>query len=982
MTQTSTDSNEPAGATPAGVSRGGRIARRVRDLHDGWTLRYAGGPAPAELLAGALAPDGRGVPAAVPGTVHTDLMAAGLVPDPYVDDNERLLAWIGRCDWEYRTVFPWRPDGGAPADRHDLVLEGLDTVSVITLNGTEVGRTANQHRTYRFDVTDVLRDGDNELVVRFDSPVRYADAQSLALGQRPQVNHHPFNAIRKAACNFGWDWGIDAATAGIWRPVRLESWSVARLAAVRPLATADLSGPAPAGVLDVHLDIEHVDIEQATAPAPGLEASVVVRGPGGGALPGGSGTVAIEPGQTSAVVHLRPDDVALWWPRGYGDQPLYDVEVTLTAARPPSDTSGGDIPPVSDASSGIVEGAGTEPDAARPLDRWRGRTGFRTVALDMTPDDDGTPFTIVVNGRPVWVKGANWIPDDVFFHRVDRARYARRLDQAEFANLNLLRVWGGGLYESDDFYAECDERGLLVWQDFAFACAAYSEEEPLRGEVEAEARDAVTRLAPHPSLALWNGSNENIWGYHDWGWKLRLDGRTWGLGYYTDLLPRVVGELDGTRPYTPSSPWSGSLDRHPNDPEHGSMHSWELWNQLDWPHYRDTVPRFMAEFGWQAPPTWTTLRRSVGDTPLTPESPGMQVHQKAMEGNKKLTAGLVPHVPLPDDMEDWHWAMQWNQATAVRTAVEHLRSWAPRCTGSVVWQLNDCWPVTSWAAVDGDERPKPLLYALAHAHADRLVTVQPRPAGAGDVADGGGRGADVGGLDVGGADVGNGGAGAATVPAGHHGPAGARAGLAAVVVNDRDEPWDGGLVVRRLAYDGTELAAAKSSFAAAPRGAVTVPIPADVATPGDAGSELIVASVDGVRGTWFFAEPRDSALAPPDLDARVEPAGEGRVVVRVTARNLVRDLTLLADKAHPGAVADRALITLLPGETTTFGVRVGASGAAALAGVGGSAEADGLGSAEVTALPDAGGAAAALPDAAVLTAPRVLRSLNQLVGAP
>ncbi|RPF20209.1 glycoside hydrolase family 2 protein [Myceligenerans xiligouense] len=884
-----------------------RTARQVRDLHHGWTVRCAGGPVPGPL-ARALAAEGPGVPATVPGTVHTDLMAAGLVPDPYLDDNERLLAWIGRCDWEYRTAFA-RPAPAAGPTRHELAFDGLDTVATITLNGSEVGRTANQHRSYRFDVTDLLRDGENELTVRFASPVRYADAQSLELGQRPQVNHHPFNAIRKAACNFGWDWGIDAATAGIWRSVRLESWSTARLAAVRPLPGADLSGPAPVGLLDVHVDVER----QAGAGAgeDPLEVGVVVRGPGGD-RPGDASrgaTVTIEPGQVSAVVRLRLDDAELWWPRGYGEQPLYDVEVVLAAPRTPS-------------------GTGREPEPApptpEPLDRWRGRTGFRSVALDLTPDDDGTSFTIVVNGRPVWVKGANWIPDDAFFHRVDRARYARRLDQAELANLNLLRVWGGGLYESGDFYAECDERGILVWQDFAFACAAYSEGEPLRGEVEAEARDAVTRLAPHPSLVLWNGSNENIWGYHDWGWKLRLDGRTWGLGYYTELLPRVVAELDGTRPYTPSSPWSGSLDVHPNDPDHGSMHSWELWNQLDWPHYRDTVPRFMAEYGWQGPPAWTTLRRSVGDTPLTPESPGMQVHQKAMEGNKKLTAGLVPHVPLPDDMEDWHWAMQWNQAVAVRTAVEHLRSWAPRCMGSVVWQLNDCWPVTSWAAVDGDERPKPLLYALAHAHADRLVTIQPRPAGSG-----------------------------------------AHAGMAAVVVNDSDEPWTGELVLRRLAYDGTELAEARSSFAAAPRGIATVPVPAAVATPGDTGSELIVASAGDVRGTWFFTEPRDSALAAPDLDARVEPAGDGRLAVRVTARNLVRDLTLLADKARPDAVADQALVTLLPGETTTFEVTFGAW-------PGGGAAADRGGRRSGT---DA-------PDPAVLTAPRVLRSLNQLVGSP
>nr|WP_246253437.1 sugar-binding domain-containing protein [Isoptericola chiayiensis] len=769
------------------------------------------------------------------------------------------MQWIGRCDWEYATTFTVDRTSN---ERHELAFDGLDTVATVALNGTEVARTANQHRRHRFDVTDLLRDGENELTVRFSAPVPFADAQSMALGQRPQVNHHPFNAMRKMACNFGWDWGIDAATVGIWRPVRLESWTAARLGVVTAVGTADL---APDGSATGRLEVRAAVERAAGAPAEDVEVTVTLDG-------GRSATVTVPADASSAVVHLDVPDVALWWPRGYGEQPLHDVEVTL------GDTTG-------------------------TRDAWRTRTGFRSVRLDTTPDDDGTPFTILVNDRPIWVKGANWIPDDVFAHRVDRARYARRLDQAEQANMNLLRVWGGGIYEDDAFYELCDERGLLVWQDFAFACAAYSEAEPLRSEVEAEARDNVARLAPHPSLVLWNGSNENIWGVQAWGWEPLLADKSWGLGYYTDLLPTVVAEIDGTRPYTPSSPWSGVLPIDPtrdqNETDHGSMHSWEVWNRLDWTHYRDDVPRFMAEFGWQAPPTWATLTRAVSDDPLTPESPGMQVHQKAMEGNKKLSVGLVRHVAVPDDMDDWHWAMSWNQATAVRTAVEHLRSWAPRCTGSVVWQLNDCWPVTSWAAVDGDERPKPLLHALGHAHADRLVTIQPRPAG-----------------------------------------------LAVVVVDDTDTPWVGDVVVRRLTYDGTELATGTVAVDVGPRGAATAVLPAEVATATDPGGELVVAELDGVRGLWFFAEPRDSALPAPAVRTAVVPA-DGGWRVRVQADTLVRDLTLLADKAHPDARVDDQMVTLLPGESVELTVRVP----------------DG-----VTVDPEA------------LAAPHVLRSLNQLVG--
>ncbi|WP_265521933.1 glycoside hydrolase family 2 protein [Oerskovia flava] len=800
-----------------------------RELHDGWTVTAVGGPVPAGAAVTA-------VPATVPGCVHTDLLAAGAIVDPYLDDHEQQLGWIGRSDWEYSTSFTWSPDGH---ERHDLVFDGLDTVAEVRVNGAVVGQTANMHRSYRFDVGGVLVEGENTLTVRFSSPVRYADRQSLLLGYRPQVNRHPFNAMRKMACSFGWDWGLDTATSGIWRPVRLESWSVARVRRAQVAASVPAtSGPGEhghvvAGRVDVTVEVER------SAASSSVSTPLVVGTTVGGARV----EVEISDGADSVGTSVELPEVDLWWPRGYGEQPLYEVAVTLGA-----------------------DGA--------PLESVDRRVGFRTATLEMAPDDDGTSFRFVVNGTPVWVKGANWIPDDAFPHRVTRERYAARLDQAVSANMNLLRVWGGGIYESDDFYDLCDERGILTWQDFLFACAAYAEEEPLRSEVEAEARENVARLAHHASLVLWNGSNENIWGFHDWGWERRLDGRTWGLGYYTELFPRVVAELDPGCSYTPSSPWSGALEEHPNDAGHGSMHEWELWNRQDWPHYRDTVPRFMAEFGWQGPPTWSTLTRAISDDPLTPESPGMLVHQKAMQGNDKLIDGLVAHLPLPDDMEDWHWAMSWNQATAVRTAIEHYRSWGPRCMGSVVWQLNDCWPVTSWAAVDGDGRPKPLLHALRHAYKDRLLTVQPR---------------------------------------------GQDGALVVAVVNDSGEPWSGDLVVRRTRYDGVEVEAVKIPMAAQARGTVTVPVPDVVGRPLDPASELLVASLGDERALWFYAEPRDSALREPALHVEVATTDDG-ARVRVTTPTLVRGLSLLADKVHPDAVVDEMLVDLLPGESVTFHV--------------------------------------------------------------
>ncbi len=518
---------------------------------------------------------------------------------------------------------------------------------------------------------------------------------------------------------------------------------------------------------------------------------------------------------------------------GFGEQPLYNLTVAL------------------------------QRDGATLSDRTH-RIGFRTVDVQLERDEEGTSFRFVVNGEPVWIRGANWIPDDAFVTRVTRDRLAHRLDQAEFANMNLLRIWGGGYYESDDFYDLCDERGILVWQDFLFACASYAEEEPLWSEVEAEARDNITRIMPHASLALWNGNNENIWGYEEWGWAKRLQGRTWGLGYYLDLLPRLVSELDPARSYTPASPWSGDPDIFANDVDHGSVHLWELWNRVDYPAYRDIHARFVAEFGWQGPATWSTINRAISDSPLTPESPGMFHHQKATDGNDKLTDGLVAHLPLPDDTEDWHWAMSLNQALAVTVAIEHMRSESPRCMGSVVWQLNDCWPVTSWAAVDGYGRAKPLLYALKHVYTDRLLTIQPRDGG-----------------------------------------------LAAIAVNDSPAPWTGTATARRLSFDGTLQAKAEFPVDIEARGTHTLSLPVEIATAEDVAGELVVVDISGVRGLWFFAEHRDSTLSPADLTATARSVEDG-FEVRVTARNLVRDLALLVDKVDPEAVVDDMLVTLLP----------------------------------------------------------------------
>ncbi|SDR09073.1 beta-mannosidase [Curtobacterium sp. UNCCL20] len=816
-----------------------------------WTVEAVEGPPESDAFR-------TPVEAVVPGCVHTDLLRAGRIDDPFDGDEEAATQWIGDTVWRYRRTFEWA--GDADAQRHDLVADGLDTLATIELNGIVVATTRNQHRSYRFPVGHLLRPGTNEVVVTFDAPVPAAERLSeLHGGELPHVNHHPYNALRKNASNFGWDWGIDVATSGIWKSIGIESWSGARIAAVRPLVDVD----GTSGVLTAHVDVELAGssgrFSQAIGNAPvasagaaaaaGLEARITVAphrataarsatdtAPPGQNVVTGSGAVA----GGSATVRVVVPDVAVWWPRGEGDQPLYDVRVEV----------GDDV--------------------------WTGRVGFRTVSLDTAADAGGAPFLLRVNDRPVIVRGANWIPDHAFLTEMTPARYAARIDDAVAANMNLLRIWGGGIYESDDLYDRCDELGILVWQDFLFACAAYAEEPWLADEVEPEVREAVTRLSPHPSLVVWNGNNENLVAYAEWGWRPSLVGRTWGNGYYRSLLPAVVAELDPTRPYTPGSPFSFDEYLTPNDERNGSVHIWDVWNRLDYRAYADWKPRFVAEFGFQGPPAWSTLTAVVHDEPLDPDGHQMLVHQKADQGNRKLADGMRGHLPEPTSIEDWHFAAQLNQAHAIRFGMEWFRSRTPDNTGMIVWQLNDDWPVVSWALVDHAGIRKPVWYAVRQAYQPVLLTVQP---GAGDA---------QGGLDV-------------------------------VLVNASGAAVSDEVTVSRVRFDGTVLAAESFPLAAEPADADRVTLPSFLGAPDDDASEVLVVTGAGTRTVFDFAEVVDQRLTPAPFTASVSATPDGAQVT-VTASSYARDVSLFPDRVDAAARVDEGLVSLLPGESVTFTV--------------------------------------------------------------
>lgn len=780
------------------------------DLTSGWTLSLVDGPVPEG------APAIEGVPATVPGCVHTDLLAAGIIPDPLDGDNESRLSWLWRCDWRYALDFE---ASVADGEHVELVLDGLDTIAVVTLNGVELGRTDNQFRQYRYDVAEALRDGTNSLVIEFSSALNEAEERERVHGAYPHVNDHPFTMVRKSACSFGWDWGPVTITAGIWKPVRLERWSGARVRDVR--LGVDLEGSAGVASLVAVLDRD-----------PGAATSVLAYSVAGTDVE----VTVSDDGTTEAVLEARADGVDPWWPRGYGEQPLYDSVLTLDG------------------------------DAV-----WTRRVGFRRMGIDMTPDEVGTPLRLTVNGRLILAKGVNWIPDDVFPTRITREQYRRALVDAVDSNCNIVRVWGGGVYESEDFFDATDELGLLVWHDFLFACGAYSEGDWLKETVIEEARQAIGRLAGRASLALWCGSNENETGFQEWGWKEPLNGRPWGEGYYRELLPALVAELDPTTPYIPSSPFSPDEDDVANNRTDGDTHVWDVWNEIDYLHYADQQPRFASEFGFGGPMSYSALLASVHDEPLSKDGAHLAVHQKAEDGFTKLQRSIDNHLMEPVDFRRWHWATQLNQARALDFGVSHFRSLQPLCTGSMVWQLNDCWPVISWAVVDSTGVRKPGWYALKHAQADRMVVLEPASEGA----------------------------------------------VRLTAVNDLDEAWDASVRIGRGTRHGDVVTwddAVTVSVAPASSTSIKVALPEDR-------DGFLVADTEGVRrAVWFVSTDREAGLPAAELDSAVEPVEDG-YRVSVTARTLLRDVAVTADEVLPGAVVDEMLTTLLPGETAEFVVR-------------------------------------------------------------
>ncbi len=646
-----------------------------------------------------LGPESQGwLEARVPGCVHTDLLRHGLIPDPFVAENEADCRWVAERGWEYRLVFVPRPEVLARG-RQCLRFLGLDTLAEVRLNGQVMLEADSMYRPWECDVSGQLHPGENQLRILFRSPVDPAlKAGPLRHLEYPAENDQlgkvsPF--VRKAPYHYGWDWGPALATMGIWQPVELLGWDRWR---VRDLSLGPLDCSEQEARFALQLDLE--------GPSRG-PFQVEVREPKRGVL--------LQQEFTRSELHpdhafeLCLPDPELWWPRGHGAQPLHELTIT------------------------VREVGRSGPRDQDTVFRRTLRTACRRVELRREQDALGESFVLQVNGRPIFAKGANWIPAHVFPAELEAADYRRLLDAAAWANMNMLRVWGGGYYERDEFYDLCDELGILVWQDFMFACSLYPGHEAFLDSVAAEARHQVQRLKHHPSLALWCGNNEIAQAWNCWGWKDQWPREMFTRDYlnlFHDRLPRVLTQLDPARPYWPTSPAAGNaLPEAGQDLGAGDIHYWGVWHGGDPPEaFGDNVGRFMSEYGMQSMPDPLTVRAFLPADDLALESdqpflqhPALASHQKSSLGNGRLAQYVEQMFGPARDLETFIHLSQLTQMECLREAVEAHREKLPACAGTLYWQFNDCWPGISWSGIDHAGRWKAMHYAARRLFAPVLV---------------------------------------------------------------------------------------------------------------------------------------------------------------------------------------------------------------------------------------------------------------------
>ncbi len=654
--------------------------------------------APGEGLSQAAATDGGDgwMQVSAPGDTYLGLVKAGRLPHPWRGRAETEAAWVRDREWWWRTEFAAPESGGDEAVA--LVFEGLDTFAAIYLDGEEIGRSDNMFRQVELDLGARLTPGGRHtLAVRFDPPALAAPQTSLpvwtSFTDRVSVSRR--NLMRKAQFGWGWDWGPDLPTVGIWKPARIEVRPRAR---IEPLQFQTVSLRDGQAEVRIQAEARHVDAT--------LEVSL--SDPDGREVHRASG-----PADRLLILDAAVPSPRLWWTADLGDQPLYTLEARL------------------------LEGD-------RVLDSQTRRVGIRMIEIDQSPDPAdpaSTLFRFVLNGEPLFTKGACWVPSTSFVAEVDAAAYARLVDQTVVANMNMLRVWGGGIYEPELFYDLCDERGVLVWQDFMFACAHYPDAPAFLDSVRGEVEDQVLRLRHHPCLAVWCGNNENQAIHRIDSDRMGVDTPLSGLVIYDDLIPEVLGQLDPGTPYRPSSPWGGS---NPNGMRAGDVHDWTVWHGvppipndtmegpfrsdpegLSFRRYAEDLSSFVSEFGIQAAPAMATLERWMDPADLNPAREGFR--ERIKDEARKAEALIAGETGPATTLQQYVDFTQWTQAEGLKFGIEHFRRRRPSCSGALIWQLNDCWPCVSWSLIDHDGVEKAAYWAVRRAFAPVLASFREAP---------------------------------------------------------------------------------------------------------------------------------------------------------------------------------------------------------------------------------------------------------------
>jgi len=622
--------------------------------------------------------------AKVPGDVHSDLLRNKVIEEPYYRLNEHDLQWIDKEDWEYKSLFDV-DEQLLNKNKIEMVFEGLDTYAEVILNGKHILSSDNMFRIWEVDVKEHLKLKNNELKVLLKSAINVG-LKKLAkekiqypippndLSEIGKIGDKKVSIFtRKAGYHYGWDWGPRFVTSGIWRPIKLKAWDDAQLIDVffRQMNLTDEKADLNA-ILEINVDtktsceIKIVNGEKIIAQK----------------------SIDLQKGLNNIEIPITINNPKLWWPNGLGEQYLYDFKAVVCINNQLADEKSHQI-------------------------------GLRTIEVVQEDDNYGESFYFKVNGHPVFIKGANYIPNDIFLNEVTPEKYEYIIQSAVDANMNMLRVWGGGIYENEIFYKLCDEKGLMIWQDFMFACSMYPGDEEFLTSVKQESIDNVKRLRNHPSIALWCGNNENRMGWTWWGWEKKTTKeqgqevtdylyKTYEKMYH-EILPETVRKYDTDRFYWSSSPVS-SMGKLPNF-ESGDYHYWGVWwGKEPFAKYETVMPRFMSEFGFQSFPEFSTVKKFAEPEDYDIYSEVMKSHQRSSIGNETIEEYMLRDYKKPQDFQTYLYVSHVLQAEGVGFGIEAHRRNRDKCMGTLYWQLNDCWPVASWSSIDYYGKWKALQY--------------------------------------------------------------------------------------------------------------------------------------------------------------------------------------------------------------------------------------------------------------------------------